>query len=112
FPRCICERLDAAVILVSAAVEHHFDHTGPLGALGDELADGFGGSDVATTLQILLRFLVDRAGGNKCAPAAVVNNLCVNVSERAVHAQARPLRRAGHPGAHASVNSPALLILR
>src|SRR4029077_15718827 len=38
FPRRICERLDAAVVLVPAAVEHYLANAGGLGALGD----GFG----------------------------------------------------------------------
>src|SRR5947207_1798356 len=41
FPRRIRERFDAAVILVSAAVEHDFTHPGGLGALGDRFADHF-----------------------------------------------------------------------
>src|SRR3974377_2172777 len=35
FPRCICERLDAAVVLVSAAVEHHLADSRRLGAFGN-----------------------------------------------------------------------------
>src|SRR4030081_1199189 len=39
FPRRIRERLDAAVILVSAAVEHYFLYTSSLGAVGNDVAD-------------------------------------------------------------------------
>src|SRR5262249_42368802 len=47
FPRRIRERLDAAVVLVPAAVEHDFADSGGLGALGNRLADDLGRCDVA-----------------------------------------------------------------
>src|SRR6266436_2032830 len=81
FPRRICERLDAAVILVSAAVEHYFAASSSLRALGDRLANHFRGRNVPAALQILFRFAVDRAGGNQCLSGAVVDYLRVDVSQ-------------------------------
>src|SRR6266851_1628658 len=80
FPRRIRERLDAAVILVPAAVEHHFADSGGLGALGDGFADHLGCRDVAATLEILFGFFVDRTGGDQSLARAVVDDLRVNVA--------------------------------
>src|SRR5258708_3867768 len=112
FPRRIRERLDAAVILVSAAVEHHFVYAGSFGALGNNLADHLRRRDVAPTLQILFRFAVHGAGGNQCLARTVVDHLRINVSQRTVHAEARALRRALDPGAHPRVNTLAVQIPR
>src|SRR5258707_15416316 len=65
FPRRIRERLDAAVILVSAAVEHYFTYSGSFGAFGNGLADHFCRRDVASTLQTLFRFAVNRTGASQ-----------------------------------------------
>src|SRR5260370_15298499 len=108
FPRRVRERLDAAVILVSAAVDHHFTYAGSLGALGNDLADHFRRRDVAPTLQILLRFGVYRTGGNQRLARTVVDHLRVNVSQRTVHTQARALPHAFNPAAHPRV--PALAV--
>src|SRR5207302_1818007 len=86
------ERLDAAVVLVPAAVEHHFHHSSGLGAFGNLLADHFGCRDVAAALQILLGTLVRGTRGHQGFARAVVNDLRVNMVERAIHAHARPLR--------------------
>ena len=49
------QRLDAAVIDVAAAVEHHLRDAGLLGALGDQLADRRGGRLVGAVLSWLLQ---------------------------------------------------------
>src|SRR6266851_1145767 len=77
FPRRIRERLDAAVILVTAAVEHHFAYSGGLGAFGNGLADDFGSRHVAAALQTLFRFRIDGARGDEGLPGAVIDNLRV-----------------------------------
>src|SRR5262249_984733 len=100
--------LDAAVILVTAAVEHYLGDARRLGALGNHLADRLGGGDVAATLQVLLGLLVDGAGGDDGAAAAVVDDLRVDVRDGAIHVQARTLRRADKPRAHAGVHAPAM----
>src|SRR6267378_7058139 len=112
FPRRICERLDAAVILVSAAVEHHLADPSSLRALGDRFANDFRGRNVAAALQTLFRFAIDRTRRNQRLSGAVVDYLRVNVPQRAVHAQTRALRRAAHLGAHAFVNALAVQIPR
>src|SRR5260221_3233494 len=103
-------RLPAAVIFATAAVEHDLGDARRLGAVGNDLADSFRGSDVAATLQSFFRFLVDRAGRNKSAATAVVNHLRVDVSHGTIHVQARTFRRAGHARAHAQMHAAPLLI--
>src|SRR6202011_567319 len=79
FPRRIRERLDAAVILVSAAVEHYFRYSGSLGALGNDLADHFRCRDVAPALQILFRFAIHCHGMEQGDRHAVVDHVRINV---------------------------------
>src|ERR1700741_427558 len=66
FPRRIRERLNAAVILVSAAVEHHLSDSGGFSTFGDGFADHLARRNIAATLEILLRVRIDRTGGNQC----------------------------------------------
>ena len=93
------------MILVTAAVEHHFADSGSLGAIGNRFADDFGCCDVAAALQILFGFLVRGAGGNQRLARTVVNDLGVDVVKRAVHAKARTLLCARHSKANALVNA-------
>jgi hypothetical protein len=55
------QSLDAAVIEILAAVEHHILDARGGGTLGDELADRFGGTDVGTGLE------GRRSPGHRCA---------------------------------------------
>src|ERR1700756_471643 len=112
FPRRIGERLDAAVVLVPAAVEHYFGDSGGFGTLGNDFTDDLGRGDVAAALQILFRFFVDRAGGDQSLAGAVVDDLRIDVAQRAIHAEARTLGGAGNLGAHAGVHSPAVQVAR
>src|SRR5258706_9317166 len=112
FPRRIRERLDAAVVLVPAAVEHYFADSSGLGALGDGFADDLGRRDIAAALEILFRFFVDRAGGNQRLARAVVDNLSVDMAQRPVNAETRALGGAGNLGAHALVHTPAVQVAR
>src|ERR1700730_11276555 len=112
FPRRIRERLDAAVVLIPAAVEHYLADSSGFGALGNRFADDLGRGDVAAALEVLFRFFVDRAGGNQSLAGAVVNDLRVDMAQRAIHAEARTLGGAGNLGAHAGVHSPAVQIAR
>src|SRR4029077_2669393 len=48
--RCLGERLDAAVIKISAAIEHHVGDALLLGARRNQLADSFGGVDTGPGL--------------------------------------------------------------
>src|SRR5262249_20827157 len=112
FPRRIRERFDAAVILVTAAIENHFVDTSRLGTLGHQLADDFGRRYVATALEALLRLGVDRAGGSHRLAGTIVDHLGVDVIERAIDRKARPFRRTGDAGAHAGVHPLAMLVFR
>src|SRR5271155_2037991 len=112
FPRRIGERLDAAVILVPAAVEHYFADSGSLGSLGNGFADHFGCRDIAATFETFFRFAVDRAGRDEGFPREVVDDLRVDVAQRAVHAEARTLRGAFDALPNAFVNAKAVKIFR
>src|SRR5579864_3755867 len=100
------------MILVTAAVEHDLGDARRPGAIGDDLADSFCRSDVAATLQSFFGFLVDRAGRDKRAAAAVVNHLRVDVPNGTIDVQAGTFRRADHARAHAQMDAAALLIFR
>src|SRR5262245_41321360 len=80
---------DAAVVLESAAVEHHGVDAGGLRALADQLADLLGGVDRRgrAAAQVLLhrRRARDRAAGE------IVDRLHVDVLARTEHGQARSL---------------------
>src|ERR1700734_3673188 len=110
FPRRVGERLDAAVILVPAAVEHYFCHSGSFGAIGNGLADHFGCRDIAATLEILFCFAIDGAGGDKRLAGAVVDDLRVDVAERTIHAEAVAFGGAFDALANACVNAQAVKI--
>src|SRR5258708_25369076 len=97
-------RFDAPVIFVPAAVEHYFADSSGLGTLGDGFADDLGRGDVAAALEILFGFFVDRAGGDQGLAGAVVDDLRVDVAQRAVNAETRALGGAGNLGAHAGVD--------
>src|SRR5204862_4986586 len=106
------EPLDAAVILVSAEVEHDLFDAGSLGAIGYDFADHFCRRDVTPALQILFRFAVHRTGGNQRLAGTVIDHLRINVSQRTVHAQARALGSALDPGAHPRVDTLTVQIPR
>src|SRR5580658_1923704 len=112
FARRFGQRCDPAVILVSTAIEdHEFDARGA-GALGNLLADSFRRSDIAASLEIFARFLVDRTGRGERAPGAIVDNLRVNVANRAIDGEPRPLRGALDAHTHAAMNSLAMRVAR
>jgi len=100
------------VVLVASAVENDQLDAGRSCPLGNRLADHFGRGDVAATLQLLAHLLVERARRGKRAAGVIVNYLRVDVAERAIYAQPRPLRRPGNPGAHPQVNPLAVRVAR
>src|ERR1700682_480025 len=112
FPSRVGKSLDAAVVLVSAPIKNHQFNFCGAGTLGDCLADGLRRSQVTTALKILARFAVQGTRRGQRAAGAVVNHLGVNMPERAIDAQARPLRRADHARAHTAVNFAAVRIPR
>src|SRR5215472_17797599 len=65
----------AAVVHVTAAIEDNFLDPSGAGALGNLLPNQFCGGDVASPLELLTGFLVNRAGRCQSAPRAVFNYL-------------------------------------
>src|SRR5262249_7784516 len=112
FPRRIRERLHAAVVLVSAAIEYDFFNASSFGAFGDCLADDFSCRNVAAALERFLRLAVIGTGGGNGLAGAIVNDLGVDVVDRAVHAKARTFGSADHGEAHARMNALALCFSR
>ena len=73
-----------------------------LRALGDELANFSSGSDVAAVL-LLLALLAEGGGGGDGDAVEIVDELGVDVVERAIDVEARTLGSAGHLLADARV---------
>src|SRR5271170_7954318 len=89
-PACrIGQRLDAAVIEIVAAVEHHFLDALGSGALRHQLADRLGGADIGAGLEAAPQVLFERGRGRDRLAALVVDHLGVNVLRRPKHRQAR-----------------------
>src|ERR1700687_77761 len=104
FPGRCSQGFHAAVVHVSAAIEHHLLDPGRAGALGNLFSNHFCRRHIVASLEFLARFLVNRTRRDQRASAAVLNDLGINVPVRAVHGQARPLRRADDARANAQVN--------
>ena len=85
----IGQRLHAAVIQISAAVEHHLLDALFLGALGQQLADFLGAGDVAAVRR--RSFSRSRRPPPGCRPAGR-RSPGRRLLEAAEHRQARPLR--------------------
>src|SRR5262249_536587 len=75
FTRGITQRLDAAVIEIAAAVEHHVDHALFLRPLGDQLAHHLRGIDIRAGLAAVAHRLLDRGGSGERAALHVVDDL-------------------------------------
>src|ERR1700675_2894021 len=91
--RRIRQRLHAAVINVAAAIEHDLGHALFLGQLGDLFSYRFRRSHVAPGHAIALAVVRCR-GRNQRLTLEVVNQLHVNMVQRAVPVQSRTLRRS------------------
>src|ERR1700760_5157225 len=103
---CVGESLDATVIQVAAAIEDHLLHALLLRALRDELAHFLRGRHVAAGL-LALTLLRDRRSRGDGRTGRLVDDLRVDVVERAVDVQARTLGGAGHLRADTLVNTLA-----
>src|SRR5262249_28123741 len=88
--RGIGQRLDAAVVAIGAAVEHHGLDALFAGALGDELAHRLRGVDVGAGLDALALGLRDRRRVRERRSFGVVDGLRVDVLGRAHPRQPRP----------------------
>src|ERR1700676_525303 len=111
-PRRTRARFAAAVILVTAAIKNLFVDSSRFGALGDELANHFGRRHVAAAFDALFGLGVHGAGGDQRLAGMIVNHLRINVIERAVHREARALRRTGDAHAQPGMHLDAMLIAR
>src|SRR6185437_3018042 len=87
----IGERLDAAVIEIAVAVEHHHGDALLQQARRDAGADGLGGGGVAAVLELLAQLLLQRGRGGERQPARVVDGLGVDALEALVDGEARAL---------------------
>src|SRR3954454_18175823 len=83
------QRSDAAVILVTAAIEHDGLDAGGDRPLGDQLADLGPSVLVRAALELGLEAFVERRGGRQGQALQVVDDLGVDVLARAEHAEAR-----------------------
>src|SRR5579862_2180848 len=110
FPGRRGQGFHTSVVHVTATVEHHFFDPGRFGAFGNLFSDHFCRRHVVASLELLARFLVDGAGRDERAAAAVFDDLRVDVPVRAVDAQARALGSADDARADAQVNPLAMRV--
>jgi len=108
----IRESLDAAVVHVAATIEHDLLDAGRERTLGDRLSHDFSGGNIAATLDLRTRLLVERTGRSERTPAVIVDHLRVNMTERAIDAQARTLRRSHNALAHPLMNPLTMSVAR
>src|ERR1700733_3776201 len=94
------------MIEIATAVEDHLLDALLSCALGDKLADFRCGGDVAAVL-LLRGLLAEGGGGGDGHPVEVIDELGVDVVERAVDVEARALGSAGHLLADARVHALA-----
>src|SRR5271170_6871711 len=95
----IGQRLDAAVIEIMAAVEHHF-------------LDAFGGADIGAGLEAAAQVFFERGRGRDRRSVLVVDHLGVNVLRRPKHRQARTQARRRLDGASDARLAPFDLLTR
>src|SRR5260370_18773098 len=79
FPGRCGQGFHTSVVHVTATIEHHLLNPGSAGALGNFFSDHFGGRHVASAFELLARVLVKRTRRGESPPAAVVDDLRVNV---------------------------------
>src|SRR5262245_10098990 len=83
--RGVGQRLDAPVIEIAAAVEHHLFDVLRSRPLGQELSDRLGGRNVGAGLHASAHVLLDRRRRHQCLAFGVVDHLRVDVLRRAEH---------------------------
>src|SRR5690349_15630896 len=100
--RRVGQRLYAAMILISAAIEHDAGNAFVFRALGHSLADPLRAFDVsAFTAQIFFR----RCRGSQGMPLLVVDHLRINVIQAAENGEPRPFLRPRYAAANPFVNA-------
>src|SRR5882757_3536909 len=90
FARGVRKCLDAAVIEIAAAVEHHFLDAVLYRAFRQQLADRLGRIDVGASLAAFAQRLFQRGGRGQRLALQVVDDLRIDVLRRAEYRQARP----------------------
>src|SRR5437868_14372651 len=106
FAGCVGQGFDTAVVEIAATIEDHLLDALLFRAVGDELSDLGCSRDVAAVL-LLLRLLSEGGGRGDGHSVEVVDELGVDVVERAVDVEARALGGAGHLLADARVDALA-----
>src|ERR1700739_335958 len=112
FPGRSGQGFHTAVIHVTASIEDNLLDPGGAGALGNLFPNQLCRREIASSLELLASFLVDRAGRDQRATGAVLDHLSVDMPVRAIHGKMGTVRRAGHARAHALMNSPAMRVAR
>src|SRR5690349_5408685 len=101
FARAVGDGLHATMVTVAGAVEHHPGHARRLGLLGQQLSDRLAAGDLALALD--LDALAAVAHAEEGDAEIVVDQLGVDMLERAEHHQSRALGGAAHPLANPQV---------
>src|ERR1700683_1161987 len=101
----------STVIEIAAAVEYDIFDALLLRALGNELADSFGGRNAGACLEPLDRRFFQRRRRGQCGAAIVLEELRVNMFGRAKYAEPaaamrRACERASHPPLPPSATIP------
>src|SRR5580704_7239664 len=104
FTRGIGQGLDPSVINVTAAIEHNFGNSLSLGTFGDGFAHGLGCGDVSASAPLALLSTLGRMSRDQGFALEVVDQLYVNVIQRAIDVQPRTLGGAEDLLADAFVN--------
>src|SRR5512146_325491 len=89
FARGLGERLHAPVVLESRTVEGDLLDARGLSTLRNGLADGLGGIDIAGALEALAHRVLQRRGGGYHRRSGRVGDLCIDMTRRAMHREAR-----------------------
>src|SRR5262249_28984475 len=100
------------MITISAPIEDHLLDSRGQRALRHGLAHNLRRGHVAAALDLPARLFIKRARRGQRAPAEIVDDLRVDVPERAINAQARARRRARHRAADALVYALASRVVR
>src|SRR5205085_11235545 len=103
------ERSDPSVVAIASPVEDDGLDSGLLRPLGDQRADSAGGVPVGSPRRVLPQPRIQRGGVRQGRPAAVVDDLGVDVPSALVDREPGPFLAAADPRADANTDAPARL---